>query len=267
MHAADKLSLSYAGFYGSMFEDFVVRALELGFSSVQFIPDQTPNLVAEMDPERLVRLRDALTTARLNCSVHAVFYDINLVSVVPEVQDAALDILRQNLEFAVAIGASRVTAHPGYMFPGWRSSEFQAATFWSSAGKGLAKLDVLARQYAIRVYLENGSYYVSSVRSQDRTPLHIGITVAEMTRLLAGTSLSLGLCLDVGKAQASGSDFRTFLSSFRDRVGQIQISTWAAYEELVASAEFAALPAAPEIVFEGGAARAEEFVRNLKASR
>lgn len=259
----NQFTLSYAGYYGKRFEDFSVVARDLGFLGVQFIPDQTPNFVHEFDEHRLRELAEFTRAAHLAVSVHAIFYDINLVSVVPEIQSFALSVLRSNFEFARSLGASVVTVHPGYMFPGWRSSPWQEEVFWRSANQGIRALDRLAQEYGILACLENGSYYVSSKASQKRIPLHVGITIEEMQHLLNDVSDSVGLCLDVGKALVSGVGVTPFLREFGGRIAQVQIASIDHLSQVTLDPYFGSMPKMPELVFEGGSGRASEFIRSI----
>src|SRR5687767_7880739 len=86
-------ALSYAAYYGHVFEEFVEMAVQAGAAAVEFIPDQTPNLLTELTVDRRAALRKRLATAGVIPVVHSVFYDINLVSVVPDVQDFALQVI------------------------------------------------------------------------------------------------------------------------------------------------------------------------------
>lgn len=245
---ATHTTLSYAGFYGTTFEEFIDIAQDLGFGAVQLIPDQTPNLLAEFDENRIEGLRNKLALANMGVSVHAIFYDVNLVSVVPEVRSAALNIVESCIAFCDSLGGRRVTVHPGYMFPGWRSTEWQSEVFWRSAKLGMMELDAICARYQSNIYIENGSYFLSDRSSARKTPLHIGITLEELERLLDGTSSCVGLCLDIGKAIVSGVDLFQLVARMSEKVGQVQVSGSASIQ-IVRELDF---PNAPEIVFEGG---------------
>ena len=81
------ISLSYAYAYTSEFEVFVRDAAAHGFRGVQLIPDLHPNLPHEFDHERRTHLAALIRTNRMRHSLHNVFYDINLVSLVPQVRE------------------------------------------------------------------------------------------------------------------------------------------------------------------------------------
>lgn len=246
--SAANTTLSYAGFYGTPFEEFVDIALALGFGAVQLIPDQTPNLLSELGQARVKGLRDKIASNKLGVSVHAIFYDVNVVSVVPEVRSAALSIVDSCAAFCDALGGRAVTVHPGYMFPGWRSSPSQAEVFWRSAKLGMTGLDEISHKYRSNLFIENGSYFVSDRSMNKIIPLHVGITIDELEALLEGLSNSVGLCLDIGKALVSGMDIHQLVDRIPERIGQLQIGS-AASIDIVRRLQFMSTP---EIVFEGG---------------
>lgn len=253
------LTLSYAGFYGHSFEDFISIADSLKFRRIQLIPDQTPNLISEFDDNRVRSLVERLRKFGISASVHNIFYDINICSLVPEVQTFSLGITEEVAKFARAIGANNLTVHPGYMFPGWRNNSVQSERFWAAAALGMYKLAQIGNIYDLCIGIENGSYHVSSKTSEKRTPLHIGITVEEMERLLGFSDDRVGLCLDIAKAIASGEEPGKFVERLGSRLVQVQVSSDA--NLAVANDLLIGLDHQPELVFEGGLERASELRR------
>ncbi|MBK8545460.1 MAG: sugar phosphate isomerase/epimerase [Caulobacteraceae bacterium] len=125
--------LSYATDYGASFEDFVRSAAVRGYDSVQLIPDQTPNLYSDFEKQRTSDLAALIADSGLSCSLHNVFYDINLFSLVPAVQETAFEITAKCVDLSAALGARYAVLHTGYMFGGWRSDKTQAEKFWRNA--------------------------------------------------------------------------------------------------------------------------------------
>ncbi len=224
------ISLSYATSYGKTFEEFASDAAAAGFDGVQLIPDQEPNLYSEFTPTRTRELRRLLNDLSLEVSVHNVFYDINIVSVVPEVRELAFSITRQVLAMTRTLGGRILTVHPGYMFGGWRRDTIQAEHFWKQARLALERLGELSREYEIEIALENGSYYLCTATGDGRVPLHVGISPDEIRRLLRLSGWSLAICLDVNKAIRSGYEIKDFIDSANERICQVQISTVAKHE-------------------------------------
>jgi sugar phosphate isomerase/epimerase len=238
--------LSYAGFYGERFEDFISIAARKGFDGVQLIPDQDPNLYTSFDRKRQASLVDAMRQYSLDIHLHNVFYDINIVSVVPEVQENSLKITESVLVLARGLGAKTLTVHPGYMFPGWRGDKVQTARFWDAAQVGMERLSCMSQEYGLTILIENGSYFVTTATSDRRRPLHVGITIEEIERLLAYGD-GIGVCLDLGKVRASGIDPVEMIDALSDRIYQFQISNW---DDLMYTNT--GVQAGLSIVFEGG---------------
>lgn len=155
-------SLSYAVAYGSLFEDFIIHASQLGFSSVQLIPDQSPNLYSELSPSRLRSLRELQRDLGMSYHLHNVFYDINLTSLVPEVKQCAFDITSKVLSIAQEINAQTVTLHPGYMFGGWRRDPIQRKRFWEEAEQSMKRLGSMSEAAKVPLLIENGSYHITT---------------------------------------------------------------------------------------------------------
>ena len=218
-------SLSYATAYGITFEDFIEQAVERGFSDVQLIPDQEPNLYSEFDKSRIERLLHLSTKYGLQYRVHNVFYDINPLSLVPAVRDAALAVTKEIVAFAKAIRAKTVTVHAGYMFPGWRRDPVQSTRFWSYAEQSLRRLADLASGQNVDLLIENGSYYVSTRDGLGHKPLHVGVDPEELRRLIDVAEGRLGVCLDLNKALHSSSPLGAFVSKVGPWVRELQVSS------------------------------------------
>lgn len=216
-------TLSYATSYGSTFEQFVEEALKDGFGGVELIPDNEPNLLGQLNGPRRRWLRDVIKQSGLRCVVHSVFYDINLVSVVPEVQRFALDMIEQVSRLAVDLGGREIVVHPGYLFPGWRKSERQFGTFHDAVKRAMSELSSLSTQYEVSYFLENGSYYITDAAGQRLAPLHFGVFEDELNYMLANSGEKVGFCLDMGKAKVSSLDVHSILRRWSSRPFRFQV--------------------------------------------
>lgn len=223
------LGISYAAFYGEPFEEALVQAHARGFSAIQLIPDQTPNLCEELTSERRTTIRKAAAELGLRLSLHNVFYDINLTSLVPAVSAAALAITRDVLLLARDLGADSVVVHPGYMFPGWRRDDRQRARFRVAARDALRAVCDDAERTGVRVLFENGSYCLTTPDRTPPVPLHLGITPEEMADLLSLVESRAGMCLDVNKALRSGATLLQFAAAAGKALEQLQMSTVESY--------------------------------------
>jgi sugar phosphate isomerase/epimerase len=226
MNYSPVLALSYASYYGHTFEEFLVTARDQGFAAVQVIPDQAPNLYSDFSSQRRRILRAFAEESGIALHLHNVFYDINIVSMVPAVRRLALDITRDIFALGEDCGALSVTVHPGYMFGGWRRDQVQRDRFWQLAAESLAELGAIASASGLDLLLENGSYYLTTAAGLPApTPLHLGILPDELLRVAALAGKGARVTLDINKAVRSGLPFHQFLEVLRGRIGQFQIST------------------------------------------
>ncbi len=244
-------SISYAaGFYRRTFEEFIEFAGTSGFSGVQFIPDQAPNLYSEFDEGRTHSIKERLSALGLSVSVHNVFYDINLCSLVPDVADFSRTITRKVLEFSQAVGAGTLTVHPGYMYPGWRNDPLQNKEFWRSAESNLSELAELGSEFNVQILLENGSYCLSAREYGRKSEFHLGIDIAELAKLLELGGSEMGVCMDIGKLRASGVNPKEFVDTFSEVIREVQVSSSDDFD-FVRRLEEVSHDSAVNVVFEG----------------
>lgn len=246
-----KVHLSYAaGFYTKSFEDFLDFAAQCGVDGVQLIPDQHPNLYSDMPRQRVLRLREKLERSALTVSLHNVFYDINICSLVPEVHNFSIEVTEKVVKLCVDLGARELVVHPGYIYPGWKNDALQNERFWDAAETSIGDLVRICAACDVRLLLENGSYTLSSRTSLVKHDFHLGISPKELGRLLGFAGGYGRICFDVGKARASNIPPKEFFDAFGSSIVQAQISSFADFielERLVSSDQGDALV----VVFEG----------------
>jgi sugar phosphate isomerase/epimerase len=228
-----RILLSYAAFYGRTFEEMLAVASDQGFSGVQFIPDQTPNLPEELGDARIETLRTQATNHEMQISMHNVFYDINLTSLYPAVADQSMRITLDVLEIARKLRSESLIVHPGYMFPGWRSSDLQRRRFFDHAKESMVWLADASVAAGVPILLENGSYYLTTRLREAGTPLHLGIEPTELMQLVEFASGRLGICLDVNKALHATTSSTDFVRMLAPHIRQLQMSTVAQRWNLV----------------------------------
>lgn len=224
-----RIESSYAGSYGKTFEEFIDSIDDLHISGVQLIPDQSPNLFSELNIGRISKIREALNRRKLQCSVHNIFYDINIVSLVPEVQRFALELTHRIAIISSQLGASSLTVHPGYMFPGWRVDAAQTKRFWEAAHRGMTELSNIAHETGVPILLENGSYHVTTSTGRNPRPLHAGISPVELESLFGSTDLMW--CFDFNKAISTEHNIEDFLATSGERIRLVQVSNIEAHPE------------------------------------
>lgn len=230
-----RLFLSYAAGHPMSFETFCEFAHKKGFAGVEFIPDLSPNLPEEITYERVERLLDLKSKLKLDFTVHNIFYDINMTSLVPRVRALALELTEEILKFATSVRAEAVVAHTGYRFSAWRSKPVQVEMFERICTETYQWLASRSQEYDVPVLLENGNYYLSA-RTSVKKPLHIGITASELIELVTMATQPLGICFDIGKAYFSVDDWSVeqvleYLKMVSPYLKEVHINTFDGYEE------------------------------------
>jgi sugar phosphate isomerase/epimerase len=221
-----KVHLSYAaGFYTKTFEEFIRHAGKLGVCGVQLIPDQDPNLYSQFSSGRSSSLVKYLSDHKMIATMHNVFYDINLCSLLPAVRDFSLSVTEEVLELCKALHVSQLVIHPGYIYPGWKNDYKQNLRFWDAAQGSILKLAKRCEKSGVVPLFENGSYTLSSRKSTSKQDFHLGISVEELGRLLDFTGTIGKVCLDIGKVRASEQSIGDFFDRLGDRIIQAQVST------------------------------------------
>jgi len=230
-----KLFLSYAAGHPMTFETFCGFAHQRGFEGVEFIPDLSPNLPEEISLERIVKLMDLKAELGLEFTVHNIFYDINMTSLVPRVRALAFELTEDVLRFAASVEASAVIVHTGYRFGAWRSKPKQMEMFDRICTDTHEWLSLKSNEFNVPILLENGNYYLSA-RNSVKHPLHIGITAADLIELVTIPREPLDVCFDVGKAYFSVDDWSVdqvleYLEAVRPYLKEIHMNAFDGYEE------------------------------------
>ena len=234
----NQIFLSYSAGYLQTFEEFVEFAYQEGFVGVELIPDLTPNLPEQLDDERIKTLIRLKSEYNLRYTVHNIFMDINLTSLVPRVRQLAFDLTQAILVFAKRIGAEAVVIHPGYRFTPWRTKLKQVELFEKVQSDTYLRLAEKSAKIGIPIFIENGSYYLSA-RYDERKPLHIGITADELLSIAKiPTSLPFGICLDIGKiyfssARCSIKGVIDYIERVLPLLHEVQLSTFNGYQEVI----------------------------------
>lgn len=230
--------LSYTAGYGWTFEEFAYFASGEGFSGIELIPDLHPNLPEEFDQDRIDALSDLRSRYTLQYTVHNIYMDINPTSLVPKVRELALNLTKEVVQFAKAIGAITVVMHTGYRFGPWRTKPEQIEMFEHVQQETYMTLASYSSALGIPILLENGNYYLSG-RDGTRQPLHIGIEAEE---LLAIASIPpgnpFGICLDIGKALRSVDDCSAdaviaYLRKITNLLKEVHINTFDGYQRVI----------------------------------
>jgi sugar phosphate isomerase/epimerase len=219
-----KLILSYAaGFYGKSFEEFAQFAGESSIKRIHFIPDQFPNLYSSFQESRISDLKNLKSKFDLDISLHNVFYDINPLSLVPSVAEFALQVTKDVALLGQNLGSQSLTIHPGYIYPGWSADPSQRKRFEGEIGEKIRILVDSVGELGLQCRFENGSYCLTSLLSERRTPFHYGV-FAEDLRKVVESHTDARVCLDIGKVFASNLTIKEFIEKFQERIKEVQFS-------------------------------------------
>lgn len=219
-----KLILSYAaGFYGKSFEEFFQFCGESSIKRLHIIPDQFPNLYSDFSNSRITGIQNLISKFELDISVHNVFYDINPLSLVPSVAEFALQVTKDVALLGKKLGSQSLTIHPGYIYPGWSADPSQRKRFEHEIeGKIKALVDSIG-EIGVQCRFENGSYCLTSLSSEQRTPFHFGVFANDLLKVV-DSHMDASICLDIGKITASNLIVEEFVEKFQNKIKEVQFS-------------------------------------------
>lgn len=178
------------------------------------------------DPEEARRLRALCARWGLQLSIHCHFVDVNPSALHPRVRDAAMAVLRDDLEFAAQAGARVAVMHPGDI--GW--FDFFPADHPLYA-EGQSVVDDLFRRHT-EVFAE--SVTELGRLAQDRgvlltfenmyNPWDLLCRPAEMADFLSRCSPpGVAVILDTGHARVAGYTAGDFVAALGSRIGHTHI--------------------------------------------
>jgi sugar phosphate isomerase/epimerase len=185
-----------------------VRAIgDAGFGYVELwgeVPHAYPDWVNG------ARLRDALSSYKMDLTMHAPFTDLNPASPFQPVKAAVEKTLEHFVDFGASLGARIVTVHPGSvhneaMVP--QSSQNAVSTLKKMVKTADGRLDV---------NVEN------QVRSRSKYHLPLASTV-ESLELILGEEERLNFTLDTGHAHANGQDPHLLLQRTGPRLTEVHL--------------------------------------------
>lgn len=229
-----KLILSYAaGFYGKSFEEFVQLAGESSIKRIHLIPDQFPNLYSCFTDSRISELQKLKSKFDIDISVHNVFYDINPLSLVPSVAEFALQVTKDVALLGKSLGSQSLTIHPGYIYPGWSADPSQRKRFEGEIDEKIKILVDSVGEIGLQCRFENGSYCLTSLMSERRTPFHYGVFADELRKVVESHT-DARVCLDIGKVFASNLTIDEFVVKFHERIKEVQFSDIKSLNDFVA---------------------------------
>ncbi len=204
---------------GEAFEQWLPALRDAGFSWVEIRAPEGP------DPVWEERLRGWRKQFGLELSVHARYSGINLSSPNPKVRRAAVEVAREDLEFAARIGARRLNLHAGdvnwYDVPppdhpdhAWMVEELNRlrARHLAAAALSIAEIEEMAIATGIEVLVEN--LY---------KPWDLLLTPEEVRAFLETFNQPPGFTLDTGHALVAGCSPVAFLRPLNGRIRHLHL--------------------------------------------
>jgi len=189
------------------FLDFI----KTDFSAAELVCDSPGNLPSDFDSERIKIIRDLSESRDIRISLHAIYLDINPVSVVPQVREFAVDELKKSIELASDLGAGVVTMHAGYCFHWWRIDPAKKRIFDEHAADVFCMLGDFAQDCGVVIGIENGSWFLGTPKKNQLgdglTPMHFCIDAREHFDFIKKIDHScVGVTFDITKSFCSGND-------------------------------------------------------------
>ena len=204
---------------GEAFERWLPLLRDAGFSWVEIRAPEEPNPAWE---ERLRRWREQFG---LEFSVHARYSGVNLSSPNPKVRRAAVEVAREDLEFAVKIGARRLNLHAGdvnwYDVPppdhpdhAWMIQELNRlrTRHLAAAALSVAEIGEMALAAGVEVLVEN--LY---------KPWDLLLTPEEVRGFFEYLDQPAGFTLDTGHALVAGCSPMAFLHLLNSRIHHLHL--------------------------------------------
>lgn len=203
-------------------EESIGRAVDHGFTRVDFNADAPANYPREFTPERARRVRTLLDRHGVTLGLHTLSA-VNMAEITPVMHTAADEYLRQNFDLAAALGAAYVIVHGGFHFGGDREARFRAAL------DRLRRAAAWADEHGLDLYFENHN------KEPDEAEIHyLPRDVAETRRFFASIpSPRFKWAFNVAHAHLVPDGFDGFLDAFgAANIGQVRLNdTHGRYEE------------------------------------
>jgi len=184
--------------------EWLEKAEELGFETIELV-SEWPHFITRNNWRDY---RELLESYSLGATIHAPFSDLNIGSLNERIRRASIEILRETLEVASALGVPAVTVHPGHCSP---VSRRYREDYNGVHRLSLMELEKLAGEYGVSVGIENMPNF----------PILDAQTPERLAELLLG--ITLGVTFDVGHLNTTTRDFKGFLRIFHDRIVSVHL--------------------------------------------
>jgi sugar phosphate isomerase/epimerase len=203
-------------------ERVIERAVQLGFTRVNFNADTPENYPESFTEERAVGVRALCQRHGVRLGIHTLSA-VNMAEITPVMHRAADEYLRQNVDLAVRLGAGYLICHGGYHFGADREERLRVAV------ERMARAAGWAEAAGLDLYFENHN------KEPDEAEIHyMPKDVAETRRFFEGVrSPRFKWAFNVGHAHLVPDGFDGFLDAFGvGNIGQVRLNdTHGRYEE------------------------------------
>lgn len=164
-----------------------------------------------LNKKRVFALKETAQSYDLIFTLHGPFADINIASPSKPMLKASLKRLRQSIKYASQLNAELWVLHPG-MITG--ITPFYPGSDWSQNVHGIRELSKTAKEYGLRVAIENLPQKYGSIM---KTP-------EDFKRFYRETGLNhIGIVLDTGHANLEAQT-EPFLTQLPEKIYELHIS-------------------------------------------
>ena len=195
---------AYGGATLDGFEDWLGRAVELGFDFVELV-SEWPHFLTH---ETIGVFKEATGSFNLPVTVHAPFSDVNIASFNDRIREASLEIIRETLELSAELDAMVVTIHPGHCSP---VSIRNRGRYLGIHREALWRIARWGEEYGIKMGVENmPSFPILDARTPER-----------LAEIIDG--IEIGVTFDVGHLNTTTREFDGFLRLLGDRIVHVHL--------------------------------------------
>ena len=206
-------------------ENYLEMARHHGFRWIDISGSSPENFPETFDSSRMKNLRIKLEEYGLGCGIHTASY-VNTGEIFSSIRKGVVDHFKEFIDLARGIGAGYLIIHCGVYFRQFRARVEECLV------RTLKEAASYAERWGVPLLIENmnripqtpaGKPWDLSFEQPEIS--YLGITVEELGEIFAKVnSPMLGFALNVAHSHLLAGGFVSFLKSFGDKLGNVQIS-------------------------------------------
>ena len=186
-------------------EDNIEKLIENGADSIELMMDGQ----YWGDTEATIRsLSGKLSKYHVEFSIHPPTFDTNLVSENKLIRETTFNEHKKAILFGKAINARYIVIHPGFYY----SPRFDKEATKDKAYEVVIKLNDIAKQYGIKLAIENVGYNGTSLFTQE-----------EYIHFVEGMDDNIGYLIDTGHANINKWNIPEVIEKTKDRLIALHI--------------------------------------------